>query len=804
MLPRSVRFGIALTLVLTLIPLSACYWPFATLEADIWCACMPNSDRGFVFCAEGSHASWTKIREYIWDFGDGFEKTGKTTTHIYAAEGIYTVTLTVGNGHGLTATDTTRLQTNGYPPNEAPTASFTASPTEGDAPLEVNLDASASADGDGSIGGFDWDFGDNSTGAGETTSHVYEEPGTYTVTLTVEDEEGATDVATREIRVLDGGAPANDQPSAAFTATPTEGMVPLLVQFDATDSEDPDGEIATYYWDFGDGATLADGMAMPSHIYTSEGEFSVELTVVDDRGASDSATVTIDVDAAATSGNEEPNASFSAEPRSGDVPLLVDFDAGSSSDPDGYLATYYWDFGDGEVLADGIVEPSHVYSAPGTYDATLTVIDNSGASDSQSKRITVHSTNEAPTAWFTATPETGEAPLEVDFDASASTDGDGVIVDYDWNFGDGDTGNGVTPSHTYGTPGTYTATVTVEDNEGASDDATRQIEVAAPPIPQDLYVDAEGGDDDTGDGSEGNPYKTITKALSVIPDDDGLKYTVHLAAGIYNSALGEDFPLLLDGVNLVGEGAAVDDVKIAGEMTMRSCRVAHVALYRLLEMNGEGDLELDTCWVIGIDPGNGVIVEPDSPEAEVTIVDCRFQDNQWALGLWGEGLKTVSSSTFINNYAAISAHYGQSVVEDCVVDSGIHSYGVTLSFSRPATLEMYRTTVTSEYNSFYTSAAGGKLLMEGCDLTCDRAILLHGSEALAVDLGGGPQGSSGGNTFTATEYCIKDERPAFSGSIWAKSNTWNDPQPLGTAIGPADVPANYLIENEGNSIIFSE
>jgi len=106
----------------------------------------------------------------------------------------------------------------------APTASFTATPTSGTAPLTVNFDASASTDSDGSIASYSWNFGDGGSGSGVTTSHTYTSDGTYTVTLTVTDDDGASDTATQTITVGSGGTIAevepNDLPAQAQALTP--------------------------------------------------------------------------------------------------------------------------------------------------------------------------------------------------------------------------------------------------------------------------------------------------------------------------------------------------------------------------------------------------------------------------------------------------------------------------------------------------------------------------------------------------------------------------------------------------------
>ena len=176
---------------------------------------------------------------------------------------------------------------NGFPSNEPPVAAFLASPDSGLAPLLVAFDASASTDPDGQIVSYAWSFGDGSSqGTGVQISHTFAENGLFTVTLTVRDNDGATDAASRTISV------GPREPVAAFTAEPASGFAPLLVSFDASASAAPDGAIVRYDWDFADGST--DSGVAPEHRFADAGSYVVRLTVTDDAGATDSTTSTID------------------------------------------------------------------------------------------------------------------------------------------------------------------------------------------------------------------------------------------------------------------------------------------------------------------------------------------------------------------------------------------------------------------------------------------------------------------------------------------------------------------------------
>ena len=268
--------------------------------------------------------------------------------------------------------------------NQAPTASFTATPTSGEAPLTVVFDASGSSDPDGTIVSYTWSFGDGENGAGVSGYHVYNSPGTYTTILTVVDDAGAAATTSQVITVT---APENQAPSAGFTATPDSGPAPLTVMFNAAASTDPDGTIASYDWDFGDGSPNGSGIAL-THTYTAAGTYVVVLTVTDDDGADATATGTVEVTAP---GNQVPTASFTTDPPLNSLfahpPVTVDFDASGSFDPDGTIVSYTWNFGDGNAGTGKTV--SHTYNDSGKFSIILTVVDDDGVAASATKTITI-------------------------------------------------------------------------------------------------------------------------------------------------------------------------------------------------------------------------------------------------------------------------------------------------------------------------------------------------------------------------------------------------------------------------------
>jgi PKD repeat protein len=219
-----------------------------------------------------------------WAFGDGNTSTATNPSYVYAAPGTYTASLTVTDPFGNTSAPVTRVVTV-LPPNVAPTASVSATPTQGEAPLAVSFSGSASSDSDGSITSYAWNFGDGTTATGATASKTYTVGGEYTAALTVTDNDGATHTQTVVIRALVNG---NVPPTASFTATPTNGLAPLAVALDAAASSDPDGTIASYAWDFGDG-TNATGVTA-SKTYTVPGTYTITLLVTDNSGGVRTAT----------------------------------------------------------------------------------------------------------------------------------------------------------------------------------------------------------------------------------------------------------------------------------------------------------------------------------------------------------------------------------------------------------------------------------------------------------------------------------------------------------------------------------
>jgi PKD repeat protein len=164
--------------------------------------------------------------------------------------------------------------------------------------------------------------------------------------------------------------------------------------------------------------------------------------------------------------NQWPVAVATAAPNAGDIPLVVSFNSTGSLDPDGSIASYTWDFGDGTTSTQA--NPIHTYTTPGPFVAFLTVKDNLGAQTRQRVSVNAVNPNALPVAAGRAVPTTGQALLDVILYADGSYDPDGFIGNIQWEFSDGGEYWGAVAYHTFETPGTHTATLTVYDSRGAT------------------------------------------------------------------------------------------------------------------------------------------------------------------------------------------------------------------------------------------------------------------------------------------------------------------------------------------------
>jgi len=331
----------------------------------------------------------------------------------------------------------------------------------------VDFSGAGSKDTDGYISSYEWDFGDGDTASGVEVQHSYSETGSYTVTLTVEDDDGAKDtdsclVTVTEIPTEMGVLIVNTEPvkGEVFVDGESWGIAPQTKAVEA----------GTYPVSFGDVAGYITPEPMEAVV-----EIGLTTNIV---GTYTEIT------------EKQPPVADAGGPYYCDRYDIILLDGSGSQDPDGSIVSYEWDFGDGTTGTG--VNPSHIYSSTGTFIITLTVTDDDGLTDSDSTTVTVSKPPSPP-------PSPGKPNKEpkadagpnmkisvgstIHFNGAGSEDPDGTILSHIWDFGDGTTATGAETDHTYTEPGNYTVTLVVKDNKGAADSDKCEVMVWEPPAP---------------------------------------------------------------------------------------------------------------------------------------------------------------------------------------------------------------------------------------------------------------------------------------------------------------------------------
>jgi len=422
------------------------------------------------------------IVSYEWDCtSDGVydvvssSPTGSTC--LYPTIGTYTITLRVTDDDGAIAIDTASALIGNQDPVAAPGGPYSA--LQG---TSVTIDGSASADTDGTIVDFAWDCDAangvslTSTGTSDSIVCPYGAVGTYTVTLQVTDDDGATNTVTTQV-IVSNGAPV------AVAGGPYTGTKNVTVTVDGSASSDADGTLVSYAWDCESDGVIDVTLATPSAgcIYSSIGVFTATLIVTDDDGGTDSDTATVNIPAV------NPVADAGG-PYAGIQGVPIALDGSGSSDADGNLVTYEWDCeGDGiyEFSSFNANDVTCTYSATGTYTLQLQVTDDDGLIDTDTAVVTL--ANILPVA-DAGGPYTGTEASPVALDGTGSGDADGVIVQYSWDCTSDGLPNAILPvpngaACTYVSGGTYTVTLTVTDDDGATDtDTATVVIVSSPPV----------------------------------------------------------------------------------------------------------------------------------------------------------------------------------------------------------------------------------------------------------------------------------------------------------------------------------
>lgn len=371
---------------------------------------------------------------YSWDFGDGAKSTIKNPSHTYTSRGNYNITLISTNKNGCSDTmiKTVAVGTK-FPNFLLPLTGCIGEPViMKDSSTPVPVSAS-------------WNFGDGAAATGLSTTHTYNNAGSYTITYKTNFED-CSDSIKKMITIVPKPVVSFISPSVRAACNP-----PLTVQFTNTSIG-----ATTYLWRFGDGSTSTN--VNPSHTYTTTGVFNVTLIASNGAGGcSDSITQRAFVKI-----SPPVIKNFINLPFTGCAPATVTFGANiDSTEP---IKSFLWNFGDGTTSS--LRAPTHTYNNTGSYNVSLIVISNSGCADTLLLNDAVI-TGTKPTAKFSATPQNTCAFQQVQFTDQSTTG-----VDYwEWHFGDGTISTEQNPLHKYTDTGYFTVELIVKNN-GCTDSIT--------------------------------------------------------------------------------------------------------------------------------------------------------------------------------------------------------------------------------------------------------------------------------------------------------------------------------------------
>ncbi|MEY3052107.1 MAG: hypothetical protein RLY31_1892, partial [Bacteroidota bacterium] len=391
----------------------------------------------FAFAVNGNTVSFvntsTGATAYTWNFGDGESSNEANPVHTYAGNGIYTVTLTATNDCGpALITQTVEILL-------PPTAVFTATGTEGCAPMAVTFDATGSENATG----FAWSFpgGDPATASSANPTVVYTAAGTYDVLLVVSNSAGTDSL------LLEDHVTVFPQPAPQFS-TAISGLSAAFTNLSQF--------ATTYAWDFGDGSGST--QENPTHTYASDGTYLVTLSATNDCG-----TTTVSQSVVIVT---PPFAGFNAGATTGCAPFTVQFNNTSSEN----AGTFLWSFPGGDPASSTAENPVVTYGQPGTYGVTLTVSNAAGTNTAEEAGYIV--VGGPPTPGFSSS----QQQTTVSFDNTSSN-----ADSYLWDFGDGQSSTEAQPVHTYPGDGTYTVTLSATNDCGTAV-LTGTVVIVTPPV----------------------------------------------------------------------------------------------------------------------------------------------------------------------------------------------------------------------------------------------------------------------------------------------------------------------------------
>lgn len=380
---------------------------------------------------------------YRWIFDDGSTAEGAAAEKIYPKAGIYNTRVLI--------TEKSDAVTRGIVEKFSIELKDRPVAVAGDNIIgipgkPVNFNADRSYSTNAKIIDYEWNFGDGASAKGIKTSHAFIAPGKYSVKLTVKNDFiPVCNSATDSLIVIINSKPV---PVAEKTVA---GAVNQPILFNASKSYDSDGSIIKYLWDFGNN-TIKEGKVV-DYKFNAPGTYNVKLIVKDNSNAeNDSASDIVKVVI-----NAGPKASPGTDKMAW-INQPVFFDGSKSTDSDGRIIEYLWDFGDGTLLKGEKV--SHVYNKPGKYSIVLKVQDNSGQLNQFDRDSISVAVNPLPFAQGKKIYLKGST---FRFDAARDFSVANLNTKYEWSFGDGASMEGKKIKHDYKYPGTFRVSLKITD-----------------------------------------------------------------------------------------------------------------------------------------------------------------------------------------------------------------------------------------------------------------------------------------------------------------------------------------------------
>jgi gliding motility-associated-like protein len=389
------------------------------------------------------------IATWAWDFGDGnTSNVQNPPAYTYATDGNYVLTLNTTSNNGCPGNFTMPITI--FP---SPVAAFTVPDDCLGIPAVFNNTSSITS---GSITNYEWDFGDGNTSTVQNPTNNYSTDGIYNLELVVISDQGCTDTLT-------GVTTRFPEPTADFTMTNECIVDPSIIVNNSTVNA-PDN-IITWSWDFGDATTSA--IQNPgTHIYAVENTYNVQLAVQTNNGCQDTLILAVTV-------NPSPVAAFTIADDCMNIAANIN---NTSSITSGSIATYAWNFGDGNTSSSQ--NPNYTYTADGTYTVNLIVTSNLGCTDTFTTPTIRYA---IPTPDFTVSDVCVYDPISLN--ETSSINAPDVLTSWNWDLGDGNTGAGATANYTYANAGTYNINMVVTSANGCSANITYPVNINAQPIP---------------------------------------------------------------------------------------------------------------------------------------------------------------------------------------------------------------------------------------------------------------------------------------------------------------------------------